>query len=251
MIDAGTILIIGASSGLGKGVAKSFAALGWKVGVCARREHALKQLVDEFPENITMRTLDVTANDAVSTFNSFVDQLGGIDVVLYAAGCGWNNPLLDVDKDERTVNTNVVGFTRIINAAFDWFAAHPAPSGSKGQICAITSIAGTKGIGISPTYSATKRYQCTYLESIAQLACIRHIPVSITDIRPGFIDTDLLDTSAHSYPMLMKVDYAVKRIVRAILRRRKLVYIDWRWASVVAAWRIIPRWLWIRLKINI
>lgn len=250
-MQTGTIIIIGASSGLGKGVAEHFASQGWKTGVCARRQQPLQELAQKYPDKVQWRVLDVTADDAASVFREFVSDLGGVDVVLYAAGCGWNNPMLDVGRDDRTVQTNVVGFTHIVNAAFDWFASNNTPSGRRGQLCAITSIAGTKGIGISPTYSATKRYQNTYLESLAQLASVRGVALSITDIRPGFIDTALLDTTAHRYPMLMSVDYAVRRIVRAIRKRRKVAYIDWRWHIVVALWRMIPRWLWVRLKIKI
>ena len=251
MNTTGTIIVIGASSGLGKGIAEHYASQGWKVGVCARREEPLRALADRFPGRIFWRTLDVTADNCLSVFQSLIEELGGMDVVLYAAGCGWNNPTLDVAKDERTVDTNVLGFTRIVNASFEWFDKNPTPSRQRGALCAITSIAGTKGIGISATYSATKRYQNTYLESLAQLATVRKVPVSIIDIRPGFIDTALLDTSAHRYPMLMPVDYAVRRIVRAIDRRRKVAYVDWRWHIVTSLWKLIPRWLWIRLKLNL
>lgn len=247
MNERRTILIIGASSGLGHAVAVHYASCGWKVGVCARREEPLKELKTEYPERIEWRTVDVTADNAIKEVGDFIEYLGGIDIFLYAAGCGWNNPMLDFAQDDRTVQTNVVGFTRIVNAVFEWFAR----TGRKGQLCAITSIAGTKGIGISSTYSASKRYQTTYLEALAQLARARNIHLRITDIRPGFIDTALLDTSAHRYPMLMSVDYASKRIVRAIDRERKVAYIDWRWHLVVVLWRLIPRCLWIRLKLKI
>ena len=249
--DSGTIVIVGASSGLGRSVAETYARRGWKVGVCARRETELRKIAESFPGRIEILALDVTAPDSASRFSDFVAHIGGADVILYAAGCGWNNPLLKTAEDERTVQTNVVGFTRIVNAAFDIFDRFPTPSGRKGQLCAITSIAGTKGIGISATYSASKRYQNTYLESLAQLARIRRVNVDITDIRPGFIDTALLDTTAHHYPMLMRVDYASRRIVRAIDRRRKVAYIDGRWHAVVVGWRLIPRWLWIRLRLSL
>lgn len=247
----GTIIIVGASSGLGRTIARTYAARGWKVGVCARREQPLRELADEFPSLVEWQTLDVTTTDSGRQFIDFVRCLGGVDIVLYAAGCGWNNPMLEPDDDERTVATNVDGFTRIVNAAFTWFAQNTTPSGRRAQLCAITSIAGTKGIGISATYSATKRYQNTYLQALSQLANTRRVDLSVTDIRPGFIDTALLDTSAHHYPMLMDVDYAARRIVRAIDRRWRIAYVDWRWHAVVMAWRLIPSCLWRNLKLKI
>ena len=247
----GTIIIVGASSGLGRYVAETYATRGWKVAVFARREEALRDLATKYPQNVVWRTLDVTDIKSADLFTDFINEIGGIDIVLYAAGCGWNNPMLISEKDERTVATNVDGFTRIINAAFQWFAEHPTPSGRRGSLCAITSIAGTKGIGISAAYSATKRYQNTYLQALSQLARVRHVNISITDIRPGFIDTALLDTHAHNYPMLMSVEYAGKKLVRAIDRKPHIAYIDWRWHAVVMAWRLIPPCIWRLLKLNI
>lgn len=249
--NTGTIIIVGASSGLGRAIAQTYARRGWKVGVCARREAPLREMAAEFPGRVEWQTLDVSEVDSGRQFVEFVERIGGMDKVLYAAGCGWNNPVLKVSDDERTVATNVDGFTRIVNSAFTWFAENRTPSGNRPQLCAITSIAGTKGIGISATYSATKRYQNTYLQALTQLARVRHIKLSVTDIRPGFIDTALLDTSAHKYPMLMNVDYATRRIVRAIDRRRRVAYIDWRWHAVVLGWKLIPSWLWRRLRLKV
>lgn len=249
--EPGTIVIVGASSGLGRGVAETLASQGCKVVALARRMDRLEELASLHPDHIFPHGLDVTDDDCVETFKRIVEEAGGMDAVLYAAGCGWNNPMLQRETDERTVDTNVVGFTRIINAAFDWFADRGATNGKQGHICAITSIAGTKGIGISATYSATKRYQNTYLEALRQLAAVRKVNVTVTDIRPGFIDTDLLDTKTHRYPMLMKVPYAVRRIVRAVLRHPRVAYVDWRWHLVVMGWKLIPSGLWARLKLKI
>ena len=246
----GNIVIVGASSGLGRSVATYYADRGWKVGVCARREEALKEFADQYDGNVSWRVLDVTAKDSGERFTDFIRTLGGVDIVLYAAGCGWNNPSLETERDEKTVGTNVDGFTRIMNAAFEWFAANGAVNFKRPQLCAITSIAGTKGLGVSTTYSASKGYENIYIEALAQLATIRNVKIDFTDIRPGFTDTDLLAGSDHKYPLLMSVPYASKRIVRALVKRKKVAYIDWRWHIVVALWRLIPRCLWVKLKIT-
>lgn len=250
MNKPGKIIVVGASSGIGQRIAEHYAAEGWMTGVCARREEPLRSMAEQFGGRVSYRILDVTAPDSARSFRDFVDSMGGVDVVVYAAGCGWNNPDLDTAKDERTVDTNVVGFTRIINTAFDIFKTRGASTMARGQIAAITSIAGAKGIGISATYSATKRYQWTYLESLAQLARIQDVSVDITDIRPGFIDTPLLDTATRRYPMLMSLDHAVPLILKAIRRRRHVAVIDRRWAVVTALWRRIPRFIWRRLKLS-
>lgn len=243
------IIVIGASSGLGRGIAEVYASRGFRVGVCARREEPLRQMAEKYP-NVAYRKMDVTADDYNERLAEFLKEIPLVGTVVYAAGCGWNNPDLDTKKDNRTVRTNVEAFTNTVNTVYKHFLQNPLPDKARGHICVITSIAGTKGIGISATYSATKRYQTTYLEAIRQLVHTKKVALDITDIRPGFIDTALLDTKTHRYPLLMPVNYAVKRIVRAIEANRKIAYIDWKWHLVVCLWRLIPGCLWSRIRLN-
>ncbi len=240
------IVIIGASSGLGRKIALDFARIGWRVGVAARSEEKLQELKKAYPELIEYRCLDVTADDAVERFNVLIEALGGMDYMLYCAGCGWQNPQLDIAPDRRTLEVNVLGFTRIINAAYAYYRY--SANDSRGHIAAITSVAGVKGIGISATYSASKRYQWTYLQAIEQLAHIQGVDVAITDIRPGFVDTPLLANSG-KYPMEMTVDYAAPRIELAILREKRVAYIDWRWGMVARLWNLLPDSLWPKLNV--
>lgn len=238
---------------MGRAIARTYAARGHRTGICARRTDRLDEIKAEYPTNILTCALNVTAADAADTFRRFVTEMGGIDTVIYCAGCGWNNPDLDPVLDMRTVRTNVDGFTAILDATFDIFATQGPATQRRGHIAALTSIAGTRGIGISATYSASKRYQWTYLEALSQLAKSRNVPVDITDIRPGFVDTPLLDTSTHRYPMLMTVDKAIAAIVHAIDRRRHIAVINRRWAILTAIWSRIPCPLWrnIRLSNNV
>lgn len=238
------IIIIGASSGIGLRVATDFARLGWRVGIAARREEQLKALKEKYPDRVEYMTIDVTAQDAVERFYSLIELIDGMDYLLYAAGCGWRNPDLDNAVDDQTVLVNVYGFTRIINAAYKYYKQ--TASLRRGHIAAITSVAGVKGIGISATYSASKRYQWTYLQAIDQLAHQQHVNVDITDIRPGFADTPLLN--GHKYPMEMSVDYVAPRLESAMLRGKRVAVIDSRWAVVTALWRMIPDALWRRIE---
>lgn len=242
-----TIIIVGASSGIGKLIAEDFAARGWRVGITARREDALREIAARFPGTVEYSAYDVASEDSPGCLADLVNRLGGMDVLLFAAGCGWYNPTLDAADEQRTIATNVIGFTRTIDAAYNYFATR---SGG-GRIAAITSIGGIKGLGISAAYTATKRYQWTYLQALDQLARIKGLKVAFTDIRPGFIDTALLDRNPKLPPLTMKPAYAVKRIVRAIVKGRRVAVIDWRWAIVAALWRLIPGALWRRLKINL
>lgn len=240
------IVITGASSGIGLGVAREFAARGWRVGAVARRSGPLEQLAADFPGKVEYNTFDVADPAAPSLIMELIDRLGGLDVFLNAAGCGWYNPSLDPDDDRRTAATNVIGFTALTDTVFNYFAA----TGRTGRIAAITSAGGVKGLGISAAYSASKRYQWTYLQALEQLARIRRLPISFTDIRPGFIHTALLDRGPSHLPMTMAPDHAVKSIVRAIVKGKRIAVIDWRWAILCALWRRIPAGLWTRMPVK-
>lgn len=240
------IVVIGASSGLGERIASEFASMGWRVGAAARRLDRLEALAGRHPGSIEYEAIDITRPDAPARLESLIWRIGGIDVFLMASGTGRQNPLLADDIERLTVETNCTGFTAMVDAAFRYFASRPQ-SEPRPLIAAITSVAGTKGLGAAPSYSASKRYQSTYLTALEQLAHIRHIPIDFCDIRPGFIATDLLDPS-DSYPMLMTADHTVPLIVKAILRRRRVAIIDRRWWWVVKAWSIIPRSLWVRIN---
>ena len=165
-----------------------------------------------------------------------------MDLYFHSSGIGWENCSLDAEKEMRTVQTNAVGFTRMVLSAYQWFA----DNNHRGLIACITSIARTRGLGAAPAYSATKRYQSHYLECLAQLASMRCLPIAITDIRPGFVATDLIAGS--HFPLQLSAEHVAADIVSAVERGKKVVTIDWRYRLLVAAWRMIPRWAWIRLR---
>lgn len=242
------IVIIGASSGIGKKIAEDFAQAGWDVAIAARRFDKLKAIADKYSESIVYEAIDVTEDDAVERFNDLIEKNGGMDILLFASGVGFTNPELLPGKDDEILEVNVKGFTRIINAAYIYFKN--TANLRKGRIAAITSLAGTKGLGIAATYSASKRYQQNYLQAIDQLAHIQHVDVGITDIRPGFIRTDLLDPD-RAYPLTMAVDYAAPKIEKAILRGSRVATIDLRWSIIDSLWRMIPDCIWPHLQINI
>lgn len=241
------IIIIGASSGIGRKLALAYAASGCKVAISARRDPLLKEIAAHYPDNITYSTMDVGAADAVDTLHRMIDSLGGLDLLIYCAGTGFCDPELTPEKLGVTLHTNVNGFASIISAAYRYFRDRTPREPA--QIAAITSVAATKGIGVSAAYSASKSFEQKFLEAIAQLAHINRLPLTVTDIRPGFIRTDLLDASRH-YPMLMSPDYATRLVMSAIRRGRSVDTVDWRWRLLTAAWHLIPRPIWVRLNIN-
>ena len=231
-------IIIGASSGIGLEVARLLKQEGWTLGVAARRVELLQTIgADEVAQ------IDVTAEDATERLRKLIDNLGGMDLFFYASGIGKQNRELKEEIELATMNTNAMGFTRMIGEAYRYFASQ-----GRGHIAAITSIAGTKGLGPAPSYSATKAMQNVYLQALEQLANARGLNIYFTDIRPGFVDTALLNGDFH-YPMLMKPDVVAKKIVKAINHKKHICVIDWKYRVLTMAWRRIPRFIWRRMKL--
>lgn len=228
-------------------MAQDFAAAGWRVGVCARREEPLKLLKEQYPDNVEYTTLDVTEPEAVERFNDLIRLTDGMDVLLYCAGTGFYDPDLDPASLTHTLQVNCVGFARIVSAAYRYFRSEA--NVARGQIAVITSVAATKGIGVSAVYSASKRFQQVFIDSLDQLARRQNVNVCFTDIRPGFVRTPLLKAD-REYPLLMPVDYAARLIERAVVRERRVAVIDHRWAVLTALWRMIPYYVWRRMPVD-
>lgn len=237
------VVIIGASSGMGLEVSKLLLDEGCVLGVAARREERLEALELLAPDRVVVQTIDVTAEDAPQRLRSLIERLGGMDIFFYASGIGKQNRTLTPDIELNTINTNGMGFTRMIGEAFRYFAER-----GEGHIAAITSIAGTKGLGPAPSYSATKAMQNVYLQALEQQANARGLKIRFTDIRPGFVDTDLLKGD-FKYPMMLKPEKVARQVVKALNNKRHIKVIDWRYALMTAIWRRIPRPLWRHLKL--
>ena len=234
-------IIIGATSGIGQEVAKCLLLDGWRIGIAGRRQSALETLQRVAPDQIEIQALDVTQEDAAEKLNALINKLDGIDLFLLSSGIGYQNMDLKIEVELNTARTNVEGFIRMADTAF----AHFKRNGG-GHFAVISSIAGTKGLGVAPAYSATKRFQNTYIDALEQLSHMQKLHIHFTDIRPGFVATELLSDGKH-YPMLMRTDKVGFAIVKALKRKQRVVIIDIRYQILVFFWRMIPRWLWKRI----
>ena len=237
------IIIMGATSGIGLEVARLFHQQGHIIAIAGRRMDNLQRISTELA-NCPYAQIDVTDTQAPTRLQELIEDLGGMDIYLHVSGIGKQNRQLDTDVELATVETNALGFTRLVNHAWHYFRTQ-----GSGHIAAVSSIAGTKGLGAAPSYSATKRYCNTYLEALAQLANMQGLNIHFTDIRPGFVNTELLSDSFH-YPMMMQPLPVARQIVKGILSRKRTVTIDWRFRLLVFFWRLIPSCLWVRLKIG-
>lgn len=235
------VVIMGATSGIGLAVAQKLAKKGHKVGVAGRRVEVLRQLKKDYPENVEWEEIDITKPEAPEKLLKLVEKLGGMDTYFHIAGVYYNNPQLKLDEEVTTIETNAVGFARMTSTAYKYFR----DNGGHGHIAAITSVAGTRGMGPLASYSSTKKFGQTYLEALQQLSHLQKLHIKFTDVRPGWIRTPLM-AADQEYPLTMQLDYAGPLIIKSLSRRRSAVYVDWRWEALIRLCQLIPRWLWVR-----
>ncbi|MBQ8720942.1 MAG: SDR family NAD(P)-dependent oxidoreductase [Paludibacteraceae bacterium] len=228
-------IIIGATSGLGREIALNLQRDGWTVGVAGRRVELLKEFA-------IYEQIDVTAEDAVEGVERLVEKLGGMDLFVNVAGVGFQNKELDSVVEKHTFDVNGYGFMRMVGWAYNYFKREKR----EGHIAIVSSIAGTKPLGTAAAYSATKRMQSHYLTALAQLARMEGVNIKFTDIRPGFAATDILNPNKH-YPMMMSKERAGRLATKAILRKKRVAVIDWKFAVLTFFWSLIPRCVWERL----
>lgn len=238
------VVIMGASSGIGLHVAEALVSRGVKVGLAARHTEVFREMKNKYGDLLEYESIDVTKPSAVTKLHELIEKLGGMDIYFHSTGIGYSNLTLEPEAEVRVIRTNAEGFARMMCCAYRYFR----DMNRKGQICAITSVAGTNGIGRLTAYSSTKKFCQTYLVALEQLANNEGADITFTDIRPGWVRTPLLEPGA-KYPMEMDVEYVVPQVIRAIVRKKRVAVIDCRWNLVVGLWRLIPNFLWIRMNL--
>ncbi len=240
-------IIIGATSGIGLEVARVLTQQGWQVGIAGRRQERLQEIQRTDLNVVATQQLDVTRPDAPDRLLQLIGKMGGtVDLILHSSGIGYQNVNLDMERELATVETNALGMTRIVGTAFNYLAERPD---HEAHLAVISSIAGTRGLGAAPAYSSTKRFVSHYIECLQQLCTIRRLRhIHLHDIRPGFVRTALL-ADGHRYPLQLDPHRVAEDIVRNILRGRTVITLDWRYRLLTALWRLVPRWLWVRMRV--
>ncbi len=243
-----SVIVIGATSGIGRAVVERLANEGVRVGIAGRREERLIELQQRFgKELISYRVMDVTEASATAALDELIAEVGAPDALLYASGIGKQNPTLDEAIELRTVETNCAGMVRIVDHFINYVKREPTYNKKhKAHIAVITSVAGTMGMGPAPAYSATKSMQSAYLVALAQHARMQRIPLTVGDIRPGFVATEILNPEKR-YPMIMTAEQAAKYVTRSLRRHKRITIFDWRYKLLVGFWRCIPRCIWERM----
>lgn len=235
------IIIIGATSGIGRGLAELYAQEDCLIGIVGRRENLLKEICTLDKNKLFYQACDITHTEiTISCLEAFVNKIGGMDLLIICAGTGELNPNLSYLLEEPTIRTNVIGFTSIADWGFRYFEQQKG-----GHLVTISSVGGIRGSGIAPAYNASKAYQINYMEGLRQKATKSPYPIYTTDIRPGFVDTAMAKGDGLFW--VTPVEKAVKQIKKAISRKKKIAYISERWRYVATLFRILPSAIYCRM----
>lgn len=234
-------VVIGATSGIGRGLARRLAAAGYRVGAVGRRVELLSQLAAEQPAAFCTAAADISRPaEVVAALERLVGELGGMELCIVCAGTGELNPGLDFALEEPAIRTNVLGWTAVV----DWACGHFERQGG-GHLVVLTSVGGLCGGGAAPAYGATKAYQINYAEALRQRAAKSRSGLLVTDIRPGLVDTAM--AKGEGLFWVMPVERVVTQIMRAIRRRRRVAVVTRRWRVVARLMRWLPEWLYLKM----
>ena len=234
------VIIIGATSGIGRRIAEHYAKKGCLVGISGRRKHLLDEIEQQFPTQIVTECFDVTGIENIPHLEALVSKLGGLDILVISAGTGEVSKELDWEIDKKTVATNVNGFVEIANWGFNYFAKQ-----GHGSLAVISSIASYRGNSWAPAYSASKAFQSNYFEGLTIKAKRMKLDINVTSIVPGFVNSKMAKGNKKFW--VVPVDKAAKQIIRAIQMKKRKVYISQRWWIIAKIMKWMPYWLYSKL----
>lgn len=234
-------IVIGASSGIGREMAKILAHEGYEVGLASRRTALLSTLQQEIPSKTYIKTIDIShAAEAMASLQTLIEEMGGLDLLILSSGIGYINPELDWQKEKETIDVNALGACAIINVAMKHFIAQ-----GSGHLVGISSIMSLRGSDAAPAYSASKAFLSNYLEGLRKKIHKKGWDIAITDIQPGFVDTAMAQG-----PNLFWVaapTKAAEQIYQAIRKKKSLAYVTRRWSFLAWFIWLLPRWLYDRI----
>jgi short-subunit dehydrogenase len=241
------VFLTGASSGIGEALAIAIAKRGAILGLLARREEMLKELAEKCESlggKARVFAADVVDAEAVQkSADALRAEFGHIDILIANAGIGGNNKEtreLRPEAVKKVIDINLLGAVNSVHAVLP----NMLERGS-GQLVAISSLAGFRGIPKSAAYSASKAGMTAFFESVR--LDVMHKGVDVTIIQPGFIKTPLTSGRKSKMPFMMELEDAIPYFLRAIEKRKKFAAFPWQIATLVRAGRIFPTWLYDKI----
>jgi short-subunit dehydrogenase len=234
-------IIIGASSGIGLELCRHLAGKDYRIGIAARRKSLLDEQAAALPQVCCVCSMDVSVpDDALQSFESMLKAVAPVNFVYLCAGTGHLNPDLRWKLEDETIRVNTLGFAALASNAMSFFLKQ-----GHGHLVGITSVAAVRGSTAAPAYGATKAFESHYLESLRFRARRSGLPIFVTEIRPGFVDTAMMKTD-HPF-WVSSPAVAACQIAAAVEARKSIAYVTRRWRLVVWLLRLLPRMIYAKV----
>ncbi len=240
-----SVFITGGTTGIGMELAKIYIHMGWKVGVCGREKTKFLENFATDQDKVSFYQVDVSNRDQLKAAVHEFSHSIGLDLMIANAGIGYKykTKIPDFEYSYKMVNINLLGVMYAFEAALD----HMIPR-SKGQLVAMSSIAGYNGLPGASAYSATKAAVTKYCESLT--LDLRPFGIYVTTICPGFVDTPLTKQNSHPMPFIMPADRAAQKMVKAITKKKMIFATPFLMATAVRLISMLPR-TWYRFIMTI
>ena len=235
------IVIIGATSGIGKALFIKYANLDNRIGIVGRRANLLDELCLEYPSKTITAKADITNLEEIEqAIHALHKELEYIDLAIVCSGIGDINATLEYNVERLTIDTNITAWTYVINIFYHIFVQQ-----GHGHLVAITSAGGLRGEPMAPAYSASKAYQINYMEALRKKAYKSGSQIYVTDIRPGLVNTAM--AKGEGLFGVMPVEKVANQIITAIHKNKNKVYVTKRWHILAIINKNLPFALYKRM----
>ena len=235
------IVIIGATSGIGKALFEKYANENNRIGIIGRRANLLDELCQKYPSKTITAKADITNLEEIEqAINALHKELEYIDLAIVCSGIGDINATLEYNVERLTIDTNITGWTFVIDRLYNIFVQQ-----GHGHLVAITSAGGLRGEPIAPAYSASKAYQINYMEALRKKAYKSGSQIYVTDIRPGLVNTAM--AKGEGLFWVMPVEKVANQIITAIHKNKYKAYVTKRWHILAIINKNLPFALYKRM----
>lgn len=236
------MIIIGATSGIGKSLARQAVEAGYIVGGTGRRVERLKQLKKELGDNFYFKQMDVVEKrKSSSQLLALIEEMGGMDIIVLNAGIS-NYPASSIiTMEQEIVDVNISGFIQLFGEAFQYFRSQ-----GHGHIVGVSSIAALFGSSRAAPYSASKAFISTYMQAYRQRCNNAGYDITITDVKPGFVKSEMTEGKKGMF-WVAETDKAVKQMLNDIEKKKSYSYVTRRWRFVAWLLKMTPNWILDRI----
>jgi short-subunit dehydrogenase len=235
------IIIIGATTGIGKALAELYISQGHEITITGRRIALLEEIQNAYPhQKINISAIDIAdIGNARLVIEHLADKYGGFDKVVINAGVGFGKA--NFEEEIKTIDTNVRGFTAVAQWSYQYFKKKGG-----GHIIGVSSLAALRGSPYAPEYHASKAFISSYMEGLRLRSAKYRHHISITDIRPGFVDTPMTRQNKGMF-WVATPEKAAKQIAEAIESKKNVAYITKRYFLLAILIKLCPEWLFAKI----